>query len=183
MNDSGITKVDREDHPNRCQAVNDKGQCWNFAVEGGTFCLCHGGNKQLEAIAAKGLKNYRIGVWQARLDKLVDNPNIKSLRDEVAILRMILEEVINKCMDSKDLILKSSIISDLVVKVEKLVSSCHKMEGSMGQLLDKSAILQFAAEIIQIIGDTVTDEKQMNIISEKILESVGRMGNRTHDGS
>ena len=59
---------------------------------------------------------------------------------------MILEEVLNKCKDSKDLILKSSVISDLVVKVEKLVSSCHKMEGSMGQLLDKSAILQFAAE-------------------------------------
>jgi hypothetical protein len=78
-----------------------------------------------------------------------------------------------------DLILQSSKIADLAMKLEKLVSSCHKLEGSMGKLMDKSAILQFAAEIVEIIGKELQgDEEKISAIGEQIFHAVGRIGDQ-----
>ena len=178
MNDSEIYRIDGEDDPERCQAVNAVGQCINKAMPGCTNCKAHGGAGQTNNLEKTGLRNYRLLKFQARMGEFATSPDIKSLRDEIAILRMLLEETINKCRDSKDLILKSSVISDLIMKVDKTVTSCHKMEGSMGKLLDKSAILQFASEVINIISENVVEEDVMAKISDDILKVVGRIGER-----
>ena len=86
---------------------------------------------------------------------------------------MIVEEKMNSCEDINDLMLISQPISDLVLKIDKVVNSCHKLDNSMGQLLDKSAILQFASEVINIIDAEVKDEKILNKIANKIMASLG----------
>ena len=86
-----ITKAE-PDSPTRCQAVNTQGQCRNESVEGGTMCMCHGGNKQLEAAESKSLRNYRKSKWLARISVHAENSGIKCLREEIGILRIIMEE-------------------------------------------------------------------------------------------
>jgi len=174
-NDAEITKV-ADDDPLRCQAVNSQGQCHNKAVEGGTHCMCHGGNKQIEAQKRVSLRNYQLTKFKARVQRLGDSPDIKSLRDEVAILRMMLEERLNQCKDEGDLLMQSHTISDMVLKIERLVSSCNKLEGSMGQLMDKSAILQFANVVINIISDNIEDQVIINNIASRLMEAVGEIG-------
>lgn len=172
-------RATQPDHPERCQAVNNKGQCPNLGLrrENGEgrfeYCLAHGGNKQREAAQRAGLRNYRLTKWNARLQQFGDAPEIKSLRDEIGILRLLMEQRLEKCKDAQDLILQSAPISDLVMKIDKVVTSCHKLEGSMGQLLDKQAILQFAQQVIGIVGDEVQDEDQLARIANKIVEALG----------
>jgi hypothetical protein len=165
-----------EDSPMRCQANTSRGQCRNEATTKGGMCLCHGGNKTVEKIERNNIRNYNLLKFQAELDRHADSPRLKTLNDEVAILRMMLEKQLNACTDATDLILKSHLISDLVVKIEKLVKSCHNLESSLGGLMDKQAILTFAAGVVEIIGGIVEDEDQLEQISSGVLNLVGKLG-------
>jgi len=90
----------------------------------------------------------------------------------------MMEEKLNQCNDFNDVILSSGAISDLALKIEKLVVSCHKLDGSMNQLLDKQAILQLASEMIKIIVDEVGDDTALvDRITGKIMSAIGRVGN------
>lgn len=174
--DHEIIKVE-EDDPNRCQCTTTQyGQCMNKAVPESDFCICHGGNHAIEKRNKEAMKNYVLTKFQARIERHKGAPDIKSLRDEVAILRMLMEERLNHCKDDLDLILQSGPISDLVMKIDKLVNSCHKLEGSLGQLLDKQAVLQFASQVISVITENLDDPVKIDLISTGILEIVGRIG-------
>jgi hypothetical protein len=169
---SQIKRIDFEADPERCQGVNAQGQCRNKAVSGGTHCLVHGGNKQLQSQKTKALNNYRLDRWKARVSRLAHSPDVKNLRDEVGILRMVLEEVVNQCHSSNDLILRSQQINQLVLNIDKVVTSCHKLEGSMGQLLDKSAVLQLAGKALDLISRYVSDPDEQAKLAEELLNVV-----------
>ena len=166
------------DSPWRCQASLPKGQCLNMATALGGTCACHGGNMALNSAEKKSLNNYRLTKFNAQLKRHSESPKLKTLGDEVAILRMILEEKLNLCQDSHDLALNSHIISDLVVKIEKLVKSCHSLESSLGGMLDKQAILTFASKVIEIISSNIQDEAILDAISAGILGLVGEVGKK-----
>jgi len=168
-----IIKITEDSDPDRCQAVTSNGQCRNKKYDENTnYCLAHGGNRGEDTAKKISKKNYYRSRWQARLEQYTDNDNIKSLREEIGILRLILEETLNKCNDESELIIQSNKISDLVMKVDKVVTSCHKLEGSMGHLLDKQAILQFASEIITVISEEIEDKEILNRIADKIVKRV-----------
>lgn len=99
-----IVKVEPDD-PNRCQSTSTQyGQCMNKAIEGSDFCICHGGAAAINRRNKEAMRNYSLTKWQAKLDQHRDAPNIKSLRDEVAILRMLMQERLEKCSTELDLI-------------------------------------------------------------------------------
>ncbi len=156
----------------RCQAVSGGGQCNMRAVEGSKFCPAHGGNQASAKIKQEEMRNYRLSKFKARLIELGNNDNVTNLRDEVAILRIMIEERINSCADAQELMMVSSPLSDLIMKVEKVVVSCNKLESKLGNLLDRTKALQFAQTIVQIIGNYVTDEDQLEKISDEILTAL-----------
>ncbi|TRZ52367.1 MAG: hypothetical protein D4S01_03115 [Dehalococcoidia bacterium] len=166
-----ITRV-AEDDPWRCQATKAKGQCLNKATTLGGTCAVHGGNKRVEDEERKNIRNYQLNKFQQQLNRHADSPRLKSLNDEVAILRMMLEEQLNQCNDVHDLVLKSHLISDLVLRIEKLVKSCHSLERNLGSLMDKQALLTFASGVIGAIGDHIEDEHILEALSQDILSLV-----------
>jgi hypothetical protein len=183
-----IETIDFPEDPERCQGMASFGQCRNKGIRFdhgtvGKFCKIHKGTASLIADRNQNASNYLLTKYQARLQRHATSPNIKSLRDEVGILRMMLEERLNRCGDDTDLMIQAGPISDLVVKVEKVVSSCHKLEGSMGQLLDKQAILQFANEMVSVIGSEVTDPAVLDRIMSKLMSLMGRIGEKEEDES
>ncbi len=143
-----------------------------FALPDVTNCALHGGGNQVRSLEKASLKNYQLTNFRARLERHSGSSNIKSLRDEIGILRMMLETRLEKCQDDMDLMLQSGPIADLVLKIDKLVTSCHKLEGSMGELLDKTAIIQFANVVTALIAEEVTDPAAMNRIADKIIEAM-----------
>lgn len=168
-----IKKMDGPDDPRRCQGVMPTvGQCHNQAVEHSEYCIMHGGNMAAEAARKQSISNYRLAKWQARLERQLDSPHIKSLRDEIGLSRMVLEEVLNRCATPFDLLTNAQKISSLTAQIASLVEKCHRLEGSMGQLLDKKTMIQMANTFIDIIAAEELPEAILERISERIMESL-----------
>lgn len=176
-------EVVEPDDPTRCQAIdNATGNQCNYrsvkSEEGkyGSYCMRHGGHKYLAKERKESLRNYHLTKWQGRILQKADSPDIKSIRDEIGILRMMLETKLNACNDETDLMLHTHSISDMILKIEKLVASCHKLETHLGQTLDKSAVLTFASKLIYIITEVITDETLVEELSTRIMRELGEIG-------
>ena len=115
---------------------------------------------------------FKLTRWQNRMLELGNDANVKSLHDEIGIIRLTLEGVVNSCQSDSDLIVHSHRISDLVSRSEKLITSLHKIEKSTGNLLDKSALLQLAGKIIGILKDEITDAMTIERIANKIVDVI-----------
>jgi hypothetical protein len=156
-----------------CQAVRaNGGNCPNKPLEGTNFCAAHGGNKSLDSQEKARIRTYRLAKYQGRMDDFVNQPNIKSLRDEIGILRILMEERLNSLQNPLEILAHSATISDLCLKIEKLVTSCHKLEKSMGEYLDKNAIIQLAGEITGIINRYVSDADIVEKIATEIYDRI-----------
>lgn len=115
-------------------------------------CVRHGANKQIERAEKENIRLYRIAKWQTRINELADNPKRKSLHEELAVLRMVFEEVVNKCQSAEELFLNSGKISEMTRDIEKVVMSCSRLEATSGQLLDKVAAMNFASQVLEVVG-------------------------------
>lgn len=85
---------------------------------------------------------------------------------------MVMEETLNNCQNDFDLLTNSQRIGNLVIQITTVVEKCHKLEGSMGQLLDKTTVLQMANTFINIIIEENLPEATLDRIACKIMESV-----------
>lgn len=153
----------------RCHGTVAAGQCPYNKVENSDYCPMHGGNKGQIAHNEEVTRNYRLMRWQRRVEEFADNDQVKSLREEIGILRMMLEEMLIKCTDTTELLLYSHRISDLAMKIEKLVVSCDKLENRMGLLLSKRAVLQLAGTYVNIINTYISDPDVIEQISEQMM--------------
>ena len=167
-------KVD-EDDPRRCQFVNRTGQCRNISVEGSNFCKAHGGFNAIRKKQKEDMRNYRLAKFKARALELSDSDNISSLRDEVALLRMLIEEKINRCNDASQLLMMSGPLSDLIIKVEKVVTSMNRLEGRLGMHLDKTKIIQFSQVMIEIIGKYIDNPEVLDAIGEDFHKALSEL--------
>jgi len=150
-------------------------------MPGANHCARHGGN--MANPKEKHLRNYRLTKWKNRVGELADSQGIKSLREEVGILRIIMEEMLNQCEDATDLLLYSSRMADLVMKIEKVVISCDKMESKMGMLLSRESVLQLAGEFVSIIADQVDDMEVIDAISMKMIQATLRIQDPLAEGN
>lgn len=169
-----MEKVTDPDDPQRCQGATANGQCVHKSEEHSHFCAMHGGKKGKEAKDKEGMRNYRLTKFKSRVTELSNNANLASLRDEVAILRMIIEEKVNACNDTHQLLLVSGPLSDLVMKCGALVEKCNRLENRLGNFLDRNKITQFAEICIEIIARCVPEEN-MEQVSEEIFNALGEI--------
>ena len=169
--ESKFDTVDADD-PRRCQGMFARGQCYYKAVEGGNFCPMHAGPTQANAQAEKNKRIYRLSKWQNRVSEIADHEQVKGLREEIGILRLLMEEIMAVCHDSTTLLMYSNRLSDLATRIEKLVSSCHRLEQSSGLLLDKSAALNIGAQIVEIVSRYVANEEALDAIGQGIVDAI-----------
>lgn len=173
-----MTRISGFDDPRRCGENSKQGQCVYKGLPGTDPPRCAKHNAiQAAAANRKEFRNYRLTKWQARMEAFADNDKVKSLREEIGILRILLEENLNRCQSAMDIVLYSGKISDLVIKIEKLVASCHRLEQSTGMLLDKSAVINLTNNVITIIGNNIKDDSILSTISDQILDAVLKQNN------
>lgn len=165
----GIHRVEYLESPKRCQGITHHGQCTLERVENSSFCRMHGGATTEKKNERKAVRNLHLARIHADMELKQEAPDIKSLRDEVCLLRVLLEKLVNSCVDDTELLLRSGKISDLVMKVEKLVFSCHRLEGSMGKLLDKQVVLDYANRIVQGLSVKILDKDLLEEVTEYII--------------
>lgn len=160
----------------RCSAQGKNGQCPFLAIldEDGNkkanTCSRHAGDSAVKHAENKEANMYRLQRWDQRLTEFGKNPKVKGLRDEIGVLRIVLEEVMNKCQSSTDLLINSNKIAEIACKIEKLVVSCDKLEKSSGALMDKAAALTFAGKIVDIIANNLASLESQ--VSQDIISSL-----------
>jgi len=176
-----ISRIQNPDDLDRCQATTTYGQCINKVVNNSEYCPCHGGNKAQQSEDKKSMNLYRLAKYRARLDEFNDSHNLKSLNEEIGILRMVLEEMLNHCDTPIGLISFAPQISDLAIKIEKLVTSCYKLEKSLSNYLDKTSIIQIAQEIVNIISTKIHDPEIIDVIVSEISTIIDRTENKNAD--
>lgn len=158
------------DDPRRCQGViPSQGQCPIKAEDGSDFCIVHGGPGARAAAKNKRQKQYLLHRWNKRKDDFSDHSELKNLHEEIGILRMLIEQRLNGCLTELDLMAAAGPLADLIMKVEKLISSSTRMEEKLGLMLDQQQAMQLIDEIINIISDHV-DESTLAEIADQIVE-------------
>lgn len=136
--------------PTRCKGTNPEGQCWNRAEEGSDFCRAHHG---VNLAPARNMRQYLLTKVEerTRLAHFAEHDEIKSLRDEIALSRMLIEKLYNSINTHADLLTTCGPLNKLLLTVDKLVKDSHKLEQSLGNLLGRPAVLRLGQQIVEIL--------------------------------
>jgi len=154
----------------RCEFTHPTGQCTEEALEGETFCSLH---THLDPEKhQKRLYNLHKFKYRARYEQIGEHEALRSLRDEVAISKMMLEETFNSIQNDSEFMATRSDLAQQLATVEKLVASMIKMETSLGSLLSKPTLLKIASEIVRILLDKLKDIPNHELIIDDISAAI-----------
>lgn len=120
--------------------------------------------------ANKTLSNYQLSVWLEQVTKFATTEKIVSLRNEIGVLRLIVEERLNRCKTAHDLLCESMPICDAIQSIEKLVKSCQKLEDATGLLLDEQKAAAFCDQLITIVGNHIQDSALLERIVNAFID-------------
>jgi len=157
-NGSDVVKTVTDDL-DQCQSVTNHGQCIRHREPGSKFCEVHGGNSPALAMMKKSANIYRIQANTSGKDEL-------SLRQEIALQRVLTEELWRAGESSAELVLNAPALTAMLLSTERLVSSCTKIEAQLGNHLTEEQAQAFASEVLKVITE--------HIVDKQILESIGR---------
>jgi hypothetical protein len=164
-----MKKVQDPADPRRCKGNSTDGQCSNLAEPGSEYCrACGGRDRSLEL----DRRQYFLtkSEYRQRLSELSGHENVKSLRDEIAIARMLIEERLNGIQDKNDLLSSCSPLNQLLLTVERLVKSAHVLEQNLGLLLSKEAALRLAMRLGEILIEVLRESDIPNY--EEVADEV-----------
>jgi len=154
----------------RCSHVNrHTGQCKREALPGKTQCPIHANNPEKHEKRMYLLLDSK---YRERHAQLSEHEEIRSIREEVGIARMLLEERLNAINCEADLIASCAGINTLLLTIEKLTQSCLKLDQSVGNLLSKPVLLKVASDIVQIVLEEVSEIPDHDVIVEQISERI-----------
>ena len=164
--------------PRRCHGSCPDGQCQNVSEPGSEFCRAHQGKDTGEQ---KRIYLLHKSQFRDRLTKLSEHDNLKSLREEIAIVRMLIEERLNLVRDENDLISAFGPIQQAFLTVERLMKTLHQMEQSLGSLLSKQAVIKLGQSISSVIIDELKDidgyEEIVDRINERLVSLIAEAQN------
>lgn len=153
-----VKKWTKTSTENRCDFLISNGsQCCNLAEPGVTRCPLHGANMQLASQEHKSMRMYRLAKFQSQVEQFAGHDKLKTLTEEVAILRMLVQEKMRRCDNMQELLLVSGPVADMVMKVQKLVESCDRLETKSGNLLNKTQIQNIATQLMQAVAAKINE--------------------------
>jgi len=180
-----IEKVNDSRDQDRCQSSAGLNQCMNRSVVGTSHCKAHGGASIAARNERAAIHKFRKTKWYDAIKDEYDQSSVKSLHGEVAVLKMLLTNLVGRIQTESDLMIQTGSISDLVVKIDKVVTSCHKLDKEQSMLVDQATVMQFAMSVSEVIMqelDGPEDKEKLSNISiaigqafMSIIQSNGEM--------
>jgi len=168
------------DRQNRCQGVGSNGQCPKDAQPGSSFCIIHNGGKDLAKRQDFRLYYFLKAEDRSRLTELTQHDACRSLRGEVAIIRMLIERQINLRTDRPDLLAAYGTLNSLLLTSKDLTESLYTLEQNLDTLLAKPTLLAFGSEFITILIEELKNIPDCDAIIERIsgqiILAVGNAG-------
>jgi hypothetical protein len=121
-------RAEQPNDPNRCQATTRSGQCTNLAIEGQIYCNYHLRNRDAED--EQSLRAYILTdpVTARAAGRHSQVEELKSLREEIALARAMIERRLNLVESNADFLQACGTVNTYLLTLERLISSCHKLE-------------------------------------------------------
>jgi len=157
-----------------CYTHPIKGQCPLDAMEGLEYCALHcKGDPEGPQKSQYNLSKYR---YRTRYGSFLESDELRSLRDEVALARMALEERLNLVTNDAEFVAACGQLNTMFLTVEKLVNTCHRLETSLGSLLSKPALLRIVQQFVDILMEELASvpdhESIIDRISDRLISVV-----------
>lgn len=172
MSEYPLIKTTRDD-PQVCQLCLERSTTVYYKVIPDTHrCPRHCGAQVKRKQEAERVMQYRVQVWNSRLKEFTNANEVKSLRDEIGVLRLLMEETLKRCETPGDLLAFSARIQAIANDIQRLVSACNKLETSMGEMMDRPTAIKFAGRLIEIVSSEIDDSDVLDRISHRIIEII-----------
>lgn len=141
------------DSPKRCQGNNKFGQCMFEQLPNSQFCLMH-----------QGGSNYKLpGFLQAAIEEKAKSKKLTDLSEEVALVRVLLEQTLSTMQTVNDILLHSATVSELTGRIERLVLTLTRVQELQKQSLNKERVTNFVDEVLVILSECVDAAVLKNI--------------------
>lgn len=161
--------------PDRCIAIATHGQCRMKALPGIKYCVIHGRG----ALAAKSKKDHRmyvLGKLQAEFEQFRTDPEVKGLRSEIALCRVVMNSILRECeQDENGIKINHNRIMDVTRVLEKLISSCDRIEARNNTLLDKENIITICNVMVNVVKEYVKSPDDLEQISAKMIYGIAHV--------
>ena len=132
-----------------CLKSGKNGSCPRHAAEGSLFCDRH-------TDEAVQVRNYLIEDAKLRDGfERQEQASLYSLRDEVVLLRTMINDRLNMAKNEAERIVAYREIGGWISTVDKLVNSLNKLEKETSQVLTKETLMEVGRQIVQIISEEV----------------------------
>ncbi len=177
QHDNQYVLIDGEFDPDRCHGTNaGTAQCKYKRIPPSHYCPIHGGlgNQGLEKRAK--LANYKLQQYSERVGELATSPEIKSLREEIGIVRMVLENILNQCTSANLLLTYTDKLSSLAGQISRLIETAQKLEERNSNLLDRKVVIVIADQIIDTIKLFVKDPDELLEVGRLITRTIEDIG-------
>jgi hypothetical protein len=166
--------------PKRCQAAAPDGQCMNEQEHGASTCKAHGGRSTAET-EEKKLYLLTEARYRTRLAQLAEHEEVKSLREEIALARMLIERRFDLIKNDNDLLNACGPINTMLLTVERLVKSAHTIEQNLGALLAKPTVLKLGQQMCEIVVTELEGienyEAIVDRITSRVIDSISKANN------
>ena len=163
------------DDPRRCQANNGRGQCEFLSSPPSKYCDSHARKMSASNHKAR-VQHYLINDpdLQESMKRQSEIEEVRSLREEIHLVRSMVERRLNMVEDDDrgGMLLAFSNVNTYMQTLEKLISSCHRMEVSLGSLLTKASVFSLGQEIVLILAEELKDIDDYETIIDRISEQV-----------
>lgn len=151
----------------RCQHSGPRGQCPQAAVDGSKFCSRH-------CNEADRLRGYRLSdtSLRARFDHFSDSESLETVRDEVILLRSLINERLDLAKTEADKVVAFQVIHPALSTLNKLVESLGKLERQTDAVLGKAALNDLCDEIAKILIEELCDMDGFEGIVDRIATRI-----------
>lgn len=149
-----------------------KSNCPYEKVEGATVCPRHGANKQIAKKARELMYEFTRERVRRNVNLLSADPLRYRLDEELAIMRLTLQDTINTISSESDkeyaLFQVSDTIRNLVTTINKTAETCVQQSVDLGLLMTREDVLNQIQAIIDVVKEEIKDEEIILRIAERV---------------
>lgn len=92
------------------------------------------------------------GELQSRFEEMKASTDLRTLKQDVALLRAILEQRLNFARNDSERISAFNSVAPMFGTLDKLVNSLDKLERRSGEVLEKEAVQKLVSDIVNVLA-------------------------------
>ncbi len=154
-------------------------QCYYEKVPGSDYCAMHGGmaavrKARKDAMYEFNKNKFLQNLANERMPVFSKGKNKYDLSQELGILRICLEQILNKCDNELILQQHNPQISKTIEQITKLIESSLKLDQKLGELVSKGEMIEIASSLVGVIQKHIQDPNKVKEIVEgfeKVLDA------------